>query len=185
MRSAHLSLLLLILTGLAVTNAAAAGNLLGDGSFESGLDAPWGKGQYAAGHSVWWNTQGCASRADIDEAASVEGLVSLHIINPSTRAPQVYGTTVQQIPIKANHPYRISVWAQGLNLASKGAVTIIVDDAWRVRPIVLPAGNFAWTRLSATFSLPADHASIRILSEDKGEAWLDDLEITPLDSTLY
>ena len=177
-------MLLLILTSLAAANTAAAGNLLGNGGFESGLNAPWGKGQYAAGRSVWWNTQGCASSADIDETTAVEGLVSLHIINSSARTSQVYGTTVQRISIKANHPYRISAWAQGLNLASNGAVVIIVDDAWRVRPIVLPAGTFAWTRLSATFTLPADHASIRILSEDKGEAWLDDLEITPLDSTL-
>ena len=115
----------------------------------------------------------------------MEGLVSLHIINPSNRAPNVYGTTAQLIPITPNQPYRITLWAQGLKLASRGAVTIVVDDAWSVRPIALPAGTYSWTRLSGTFSLAADHASIRILSEDAGDAWLDDISITPLESAMY
>lgn len=185
MRRAPVSLLLLLVTGLMDQNAWSAENPPGNGGFEAGLAAPWGKGQYGAGRAVWWNSQGCRSRADLDETTSIEGLVSLHIINLSPRAPQVYGTTVQQIPVEPGRPYRISVWAQGLKLASAGAVSIIVDDAWQVRPISLPAGSYAWTKLSGTFSLPADHANIRILSEDTGEAWLDDIKITPLDSALY
>lgn len=115
----------------------------------------------------------------------MEGLASLHVINPSTRAPQVYGTTAQRIPIEPNRPYRITVWVRGLDLASAGAVSVVVDEVWQVRPIALPAGSYAWTRLSGTFSLAADHVDIRILSEDAGEAWLDDVTVEPLESLLY
>ena len=179
------NLILFLVTVLFAGTASSAGELLSNGSFETGLSSPWGRGQYGQGRDIWWNSNNCRSRVEIDETDAMEGLVSLHIINPSPRSPQVYGTTVQVISIEPNRPYRISVWVQGLNLASAGAVTLIVDDAWQVRPITLPGGTYAWTKLSGIFSLPADHANIRILSEDAGEAWLDDLKITPLDSVLY
>lgn len=184
-RRARVSLLLLLFTGLVNRPVHSAENLIGNGGFETGLVSPWGTGQYSQGRTVWWNNHNCRSRAEIDETTAIEGLVSLHIVNLSPRAPQVYGTTAQQIPIESKRPYRITVWVQGLNLASEGAVTLVVDDAWEVRPISLPGGTYAWTKLSAIFSLPADHANIRILSEDAGEAWIDDINVTPLDSVLY
>lgn len=184
-RLASASLLLLAAAVPAGRTDGATDIILGNGGFESGLAAPWGTGQYSNGRSLWWNSSNCRSRVELDETDAMHGLVSLHIINESTRAPNVYGTTAQLIPIVPNQPYRITLWAQGLKLASRGAVTIVVDDAWAVRPIALPAGTYSWTRLSGTFSLPADHASIRILSEDAGEAWLDDITITPLESALY
>ena len=184
-RLAYASLLLLAAAGLAGWAYAATAVVLGNGGFEAGLAAPWGSGQYSNGRSLWWNSGNCRSRVELDETDAMHGLVSLHIINPSKRAPNVYGTTAQLIHIVPNQPYRITLWAQGLKLASPGAVSIVVDDAWAVRPIALPAGTYAWMRLSAVFSLPADHASIRILSEDAGDAWLDDISITPLESALY
>ena len=187
-RSRRRALASLLLLGIVLSTVRTAGSaevLPGNGGFETGLAPPWGTGQYSAGRPIWWNSSNCASRAEIDETTAMEGLVSLHIVNASPRAAQVYGTTAQEIRIEPNQPYRISVWVQGLNLASAGAVTIVVDDAWQVRPISLPGGTYAWTRISGVFSLPADHANIRILAEDAGEAWLDDITITPLDSVFY
>ena len=159
--------------------------LVSNGGFDSGLTAPWGTGLYSEGRPVWWNSGGCKSTADIDEAVAKEGLVSLHIVNASSRAANVYGTTAQRIRIEPNRPYRITIWARAFGLASTGAVNVVVDDAWTVRPISLPAGSFSWTRFSGTFSLPADHADIRILSEDAGEAWVDAIRVIPLDENLY
>lgn len=176
---------LFTLGALAVSAAAPADALIGNGGFEAGLSAPWGTGLYSEGRQAWWNSQGCRSEADLDETVAMEGLAALHIINPSTRAAQVYGTMAQRIAIEPNRPYRITVWVRGLDLASAGAVSVVVDEAWQVRPIALPAGSYAWTRLSGTFSLRADHADIRILAEDAGEAWLDDLQVIPLESVLY
>lgn len=77
------------------------------------------------------------------------------------------------------------MWARGRNLASRGAVNLAVDDAWQVRPIALPAGTYAWTRLSGTFSLTVGQADVRIIAEDVGEAWLDEVRVTPLEENLY
>ena len=169
---------------LAIGNAWPAEPLIVNGGFERGLMQPWGTGLYSEGRPLWWNSGGCGSTVEIDETGAIEGAAALHIINPSPRAAQVYGTVAQRIRIEPNRPYRITVWARGLDLASAGAVGLVVDDAWRVRPVSLPAGSYAWTRLSGTFSLPADYADIRILSEDAGEAWIDDVRIEPLDMLL-
>ena len=179
------SRLLIAIGALAVSVAVPADALLGNGGFNAGLGPPWGTGLYSEGRPVWWNSQGCRSEAGLDETVAMEGLASLHIINLSARAPQVYGTMAQRISIEPNRPYRITVWLRGLDVASAGAVSVVVDEAWQIRPIAAPAGSYAWTRLSGTFSLPADHADIRILIEDAGEVWLDDLQVTPLDSILY
>ncbi len=72
--------------------------------------------------------------------------------------------------------YRISLWARAERLASDGAVSIVVDEDWRVRPIRLPRGTYDWTEFTGEFSLPETTAPLRILSEDAGEAWLDDVE---------
>ncbi len=176
---------LIAIGALAVSIAVPADGLIGNGGFNAGLGPPWGTGLYSEGRPVWWNSPGCRSEVSLDETVAMEGLASLHIINPSARAAQVYGTVAQRIPIEPNRPYRITVWVRGLDLASAGAVSVVVDEAWQVRPIVLPPGSYAWTRLSGTFSLPASHADIRILAEDAGEVWLDDLQVLPLDSVLY
>jgi len=176
---------LLAIVALAVSIAVPADSLIGNGGFNAGLGPPWGTGLYSEGRPVWWNSQDCKSEVSLDESVAMEGLASLHIINDSTRAPQVYGTMAQRISIEPNRPYRITVWVRGLDVASAGAVSVVVDEAWQRRPIAAPAGSYAWTRLSGTFSLPVDHADIRILAEDTGEVWLDDLQIIPMDSVLY
>jgi len=183
-RLALVSLCLYALGGLAWGTAHSAEALVANGGFEQGLAAPWGTGLYSEGRPGWWNSGSCTSTVEIDERTVIEGLASLHIVSPSPRAAQVYGTIAQRIRIEPNRPYRITAWARGLDLASAGAVSLVVDEAWQVRPITLPAGSYSWTRLSGTFSLPAEYADIRILSEDAGEAWLDDVQVVPLESLI-
>jgi len=176
--------LILFVGGLTFGNAESAESIVVNGGFENGLAPPWGTGLYSQGRPGWWNSSNCNSTAEVDERVAMEGIVSLYIANSSPRAAQVYGTTAQRIRIEPKRPYRITIWARGLELGSNGAVSVVVDDAWQVRPIALPKGSFAWTRLSGTFSLSADHADIRILSEDIGEAWIDDVRVEPLDTLI-
>ena len=182
--NAFASLGLFVALALTIGNVWSAEPLIVYGGFEQGLMNPWGTGLYSEGRPLWWNSGDCHSTAEIDETGAIEGAAALHIINPSPRAAQVYGTVAQRIRIEPNRPYRITVWVRGLDLASAGAVALVVDDAWRVRPVTLSAGTYAWTRLSGTFSLPTDYADIRILSEDAGEAWIDDVRIEPLDTLI-
>ncbi len=166
-------------------NAFCDENILKNGGFEEGLLKPWGLGQYAQEGKIWQNFSTCQSTAELDEAVKESGLVSLHIINPSARAANVYGTMVQRIPINKNTPYRVALWAKANDLASFGAVSIVVDEAWGIRPIVLPAGTYSWKEFSGVFSLPKDYAEFRIISEDKGEVWIDDIRVVPIEAYLY
>ncbi|MEX0614261.1 MAG: carbohydrate binding domain-containing protein [Pirellulales bacterium] len=154
--------------------------LLVEEGFEKGLITPWGTGQYAKGRSTWWNSGGCDSRAVVDTRHARSGQASLHVINRTPRSPHVFGTTQMPVPIRSGIRYRISVWARARGLASAGAVNIAVDAKWLTRPISLPAGSYDWTYFEGEFVLPVDSADLRIISEDRGEAWLDDLQIAPL-----
>jgi hypothetical protein len=57
-------------------------------------------------------------------------------------------------------------------------VNIAVDDDWKVSPAVLPQGSSPWTLYRGTFSLQQDYAYVRILSEDCGEVWIEDMKVT-------
>lgn len=155
-----------------------------NGGFESGFTAPWGTGLYSDGKKLWWNSLDCQSAAEADEIVKKEGVASLHILNLSPRSPHVYGTVAERILIKKNQPYRITLWARGFKLASRGAINISVDDVWKVRPIAFPQGTFSWVKLDGVFRLNDDHADIRIISEDSGEAWIDDIQVVPLEEYL-
>lgn len=149
-------------------------NLLRNGDFEAGLGF-WGKGQYGD-KGVWWNSGNCQSNAFTQKGR--DGNAALYISNPTPRGPHAFGTTVQQIAIQPGKEYRITLYAKGKGLASGGAINIIVDPAWRIRPIHLPAGSFDWQKFEGTFKLPSSTAEFRILSEDIGEVWIDDIRIT-------
>jgi hypothetical protein len=176
--------------GSSAGNASLDGGALGggraltvpNGGFENGLDRPWGTGQFAQGRAVWWNNGGCQSQAEADGQSRHGEARSLHIVNRSPRGPHVYGTTQQSLAVEPGQRYRITVWARANQLSAHGAVSVIVDAAWKVRPIQLPAGTYDWRQFSGEFTLPSALADLRILSEDRGEVWLDDLQIVALGS---
>ncbi|OGR17322.1 MAG: hypothetical protein A2X81_08480 [Desulfobacterales bacterium GWB2_56_26] len=151
-------------------------NLLRNGDFEAGLRL-WGKGQYGD-KGVWWNSGNCRSNALAQKGSGRDGNAALYISNPTPRGPHAFGTTVQQIIIQPGKEYRITLYAKGKGLASGGAINISVDPAWTIRPIHLPAGSFDWRKFEGTFKLPSSTAEFRIISEDVGEAWIDDIRIT-------
>lgn len=159
--------------------SAAERGVLRNGGFEKGLTAPWGTGQYSEGHTPWWNSGGCLSTAVLDTSVHKGGKASLHLVNTSLRGANVFGTTAQRVSIQPDTTYRIIFWAKGKDLASAGALNIAVDPEWRVRPIAIPAGSFDWQRFEGSFSLPDSTADVRILFEDRGEVWIDDVRIVP------
>jgi hypothetical protein len=159
---------------------AASNNLLRNGDFESGLAAPWGTGRYSEGRPVWWTSKECKCTAQVDPGVQRIGSVSLRITNYSPLSPHVYGTTAQRIAIEPRRTYRITLWAKASRLASSGAVFVVVDDEWNTRPIVLPKGTFSWRKFEGTFSLPVAYADVRIVSQDRGLAWIDDVQVVPL-----
>jgi len=140
----------------------------------------WGTGQFSQKHPAWWwNENKCNSTAAQDAAGRKPGAKCLHVVNQTPRAPNLYGTTQQAIAVAAGQRYQITLWARAKGLASDGGVNVAVDEAWKVRPIQLPKGTYDWTRFTGTFSLPANTVQLRILSEDVGEVWIDEIRIEP------
>ncbi len=157
----------------------SSGASLENGGFEEDLKFPWGTGLYSD-YGIWWNSMNCQSSAELDSRNSRSGRYSLHIINLSPRQPHVFGNMSQRISIEPNRKYMISLWAKADNLASANAVNVPVDPGWFIRPIQLPRGTFDWTEFKGEFSLDTNYADIRILIEDTGEVWIDDLEVNLL-----
>lgn len=166
----------------AVAAISAQDNLVQKGGFEEGLATPWGTGQYAAKDRLeWWHSGKCISTAIAVKEIHRGGKKSLHIVNLSPRAANIYGTMQQPLSITVGQRYRVSLWAKAKGLTSDGAVSIIVDSAWKIRPIVLNKGSYDWTCFTGDFTPSEATAQLRIISEDVGEAWLDDIQIVPVD----
>jgi hypothetical protein len=160
---------------------SAALNLIGNGGFEAGLAWPWGTGRYSelGRGKCWWNSTTCQSTAVVESSERHEGTQSLHIMNPSPQAPHVFGTTAQRVAIKKNTPYRLTLWAKGKGQAARGGSSIIVDSRWLIHPIIFPAGDFDWQQFEGTFTLDSDYADLRIISQNRGELWIDDIVLYP------
>ena len=141
----------------------------------------WGTGQFADRHPTWWWNEGkCDSTATQDAAGRKPGAKCLQVVNKTPRGPNRFGTTQQAVALVPGQTYQITLWARAKGLASDGGVNVAVDEAWKVRPISLPKGTYDWTRFTGTFSLATPAAQLRVLSEDVGEAWIDEIRIEPV-----
>lgn len=142
---------------------------------------PLESGFYSKKPNVWFNAGGCKSSAELDKQNFHGGTAALHLGNLSKRASNIYGTMTQEINVLKNKYYAITLWAKAENLGSNGALNIAVDPMWRIRPIALPAGIFGWTRFYKTFnSGDRDSIEFRIIFEDAGDVWLDDIRMEEL-----
>ncbi|MEX1232293.1 MAG: hypothetical protein WEB58_18755 [Planctomycetaceae bacterium] len=155
--------------------------LVTNGGFEQGLSTPWGTGQHFHATTVWWNGSNCLASAEIDSEQTRSGKGAVHIVNRSRRAPNVYGTTQQAFPTRPGGKYRVTIWARASHLASPGGASVIVDEAWSLRPIQLPAGTYGWTKFQGDFTSTDGQTQVRLLSEDQGEVWIDDISVQPLE----
>jgi hypothetical protein len=180
-RLTAIGLLMAIFVASEASGVRAVGPTVVNGTFEEKPTIGWGRGRYSENRAWWWNSLECLSVAEVSTEDRHTGKSSLHIVNLSARAPNVFGTTQQPIAIEPGRRYRVSVWAKAIQLQSRGALSIVVDPAWRVRPIQLPVGTYDWTRFEGEFSLDERTAQLRILCDDLAEVWVDDIEILPVE----
>ena len=164
------------------------GELVKGGNFSDfgSPDGPWGKGQYSQ-HGIWWNSGNAVSNAQTvtlklnDTLYTQHGIqTALLITNQSSRAGNVYGTTVQQIQAVPGQTYRITIWAASENTPSNSAVTIAVEPTWAKRPISIKGGSYDWTLYEGYFQADASGViQLRILTEDVCKIWLSGLTLIP------
>lgn len=139
-----------------------------EGGFENRVDGPW---------TQWTTSGGCDIQLTYDDEAPMSGDTSLRVENRSPRRPNVFATVARGMDLDPGQTHRVQVWARAEGLASDGGLSISVDPEWKVRPIALPKGTYGWTLFEGTFRAGTGDWEFRIISEDVGRVWLDDLRI--------
>lgn len=169
-----------------IAEPGAAGNILGNGGFEAGLFYPWGLGHYEREEGrfkfgIWWNSKNARAYMKIDTAVTHSGDRALRITNFSPAAPHVFTTTSQRIEgLEPNTVVRVSMFVKAKDLAP-GAVTFTVDAGWTKRLPSLPPGTYDWRPYSATVNIGHNaYIDFRILHQNVGTVWIDDLVIEKL-----
>lgn len=141
----------------------------------------WGTGQYSK-NGIWWNSRGARSRYSIvnlgnNRPPGSKASTALYLQNSSRAAPHVYGTTCQRIDVQRGKQYTISFWLSAKNVASDGALYIVVDPQWTIRPINIKGGSYGWTKFSGSFTASANYIDLRIIFANTGEVWMTEIEM--------
>jgi hypothetical protein len=153
----------------------APGNLVKDGGFETGLVAPWGTGIYEPRSDIFWGA--ASATATVVHSNVHSGSSALMIVNQSPQAPNVYRTMSQQVAVTAGAPYCLSFYAMSQD-SKAGALSIAVDHAWlhRARP---GPGTYAYHIFQFSFTAESALIDVRVISENTGTVWVDDIAVTP------
>ena len=157
-------------------------NLLVNGGFEEGLAHPWGTGHYERTDGkfrfgTWWNSKNAKAFMKMDTVEKHAGNMSLRITNYSQFTPHVFTTVSQRISgLEPNSVYRISFYAKAQNLES--GVYFAIDAAWVKRFLRIKSGTYDWEFYTGEINIGhTDYIDFRIIHENAGTAWLDDIEI--------
>lgn len=150
-------------------------NLAGNGGFETGsLSAPWNTGIYEPQPGVFWGAADADAVVVSDSVHS--GQYALRITNRSARTAQIYRTMSQKVAVKGGQQYCLTYWVRTAN-ALNGVLNFRMNDAWTI--VLSPAGGApAYTWYAGTFVAEDNNIDLRIVSENTGTAWVDDIELT-------
>lgn len=162
------------------SRSLATNNLVLDPNFANfgSRNSAWGRNVLYGEHGIWWNSQN--ANAGARPLTFQDGTTGLYIFNWSERSPHVYGTTAQRIQTVPGQRYRVSFMGSARSLSSYGALNIIVDPAWNIRPIHMPAGTYDFTEFSGTFTADSLYVDLRIIIEDAGEVWITGMTLQPI-----
>lgn len=140
-------------------------------------------GAHAAGGTqiTGWNQRvsgGADVTFSVDTATSVDGDASLRLDDTTPRGPNLYAELNQNITVEPGTTYHMSGWFRGEDLAPN-AGTLLLSNDW-VQRIPLPGGTYDWQQITWDYEIPAGETvhTWRMLIEDVGTLWIDDLTMT-------
>ncbi len=130
----------------------------------------------------WLSEQGYHSNANISESVAHRGACSLHIRGGDSRAETVLDRTGQSVPVRLAESWQASLWVKANRL---GEDAVRVTNATGQTVMVVPAGSYDWTQLTAPIHIADETADaneigsvrLELVSSGEGEAWIDDVEI--------
>ncbi|WP_030908330.1 glycosyl hydrolase [Streptosporangium amethystogenes] len=107
------------------------------------------------------------------------GAAAVKVVNATPKASNVYGGIVQAVTLAPSTTYQFSAWVKAGGLPSGSAAQFVLSPDWSVRQS-FPAGSYDWTRFTWSYTTTATQSSLalRLLLQDAGALWLDDLTIT-------
>lgn len=159
----------------ATNTAVPPPNLITGGGFESGaLGAPWGTGIYEpnAGGIFWGSADATAEVVQGD----TRGAYSLRITNRTAAAPHVYRTLARKVGVSGGQQHCFTAWVRTEN-GTSGMLSFRFNDSWS-QALGIGTGSAAWRQHAYTFVAEDSNIDVRIVSENTGIAWVDDLELT-------
>ena len=169
--------------GIDADHALAIQNLpVRNGDFELALASYWGEDHLRLGRPIWFNANGCESTARrAPDSREGESGMSFQIANTSARGFGRFGTMSQTIPAQRGSVYQLTFSAKGRGLA-EGAVECRIDAGGETHHLPLPPGTWDWREVQLDFPCERDSLNLQIRSQDRGEAWIDDISIRRIPS---
>ncbi|MEM7473376.1 MAG: protein kinase [Planctomycetota bacterium] len=148
-----------------------------NGGFELSLDQYWFQG--AERTSVWVNQGGCQATARSTLDFKHAGKYSLRIQNVASPQPDRRGSMQQSFPTDAGKIYKIKLWARTRNAKDNTPSVHIGSgkDKATQRILAIPAGTLDWTEYEGEFEADSNLSVLKIVSEDQGTVWLDELRV--------
>lgn len=160
-------------------------NLIKNGGFEEDLEY-WGNGmleiqKFHGGLHRFWVQPGANIRYKIDSDVKKSGLKSLKIISNQPLTPYMYGTACQAITgLIKNTKYMASFWVKA-ELANEKTLRVTMDFVEWSSNKELEEGTYDWREFRFIFDTKdSNYIEFRILSEEPGTVWIDDISINRL-----
>lgn len=152
-------------------------SLAANGGFESGgLIAPWGTGIYEPRpQGVFWGAADAEAAVVSDVIHS--GSFALRIINRSPSGPNIYRTLSQKVTVTGGAPHCLTFWERVEN-GSGGMLTFRLNDSWSSAIGIGTGSGGAWLQHAFTFTAEDGNIDLRIVSENTGTVWIDDIVLT-------
>lgn len=152
-------------------------NLAVNGGFESGgLGAPWGTGIYEPRpQGVFWGVADAEAAVVTDVVHS--GSYALRIVNRSPSGPNIYRTLSQKVSVTGGAPHCLTFWERVQN-GSGGMLTFRLNDSWSSAIGIGTGSGGAWLQHAYTFTAEDGNIDLRMVSENTGTAWIDDIVLT-------
>jgi len=156
-------------------------NLLKNGDFENKFQY-WGTGLYSrpdhknSVKGFWGKAQANARFSVMKQDYKNNKSIVLIIENRSPVAPHVYKTTAQRITgLKSNTDYILEYMAFVKN-GKSGVLFFTFDPAWSKRTYT-PMVYGKWEKHRYTYNTGnSTYADLRIITENTGEVWIDDIK---------